>query len=126
MRSRMQAVDLAGRLGLVFLELSKTTAAIRRLLHATRSFDYPRFAEPKTLLVATSGEAEIKLDATLLAAWVGHISNSSRVRMELLEDAVLRSIADSEVISSATLARAHIEAAAWAAYAYEELLRASE
>jgi len=127
MRSRMQAVDVAARLEGMFPGVAKTAAALKAVLRATRSFDYPEFAEPKTLrLVASGAEADIEIDADLLVAWVAHMSHSSRARMELLEDAVLRSLAHSEVITPATLARAHIEAAAWAAYAYEELLKVAE
>lgn len=123
----MQALDLVTRLDEMFPELKKTTTALRSLVRTTRGFDYPEFEEPKTLLVFESGEdAEVTLDVDLIAAWVGHMSHSSRVRMELLEDGVLRSLANSEVITSATLARAHIEAAAWAAFAYEELLKVGE
>jgi len=123
----MQAVEVLARLEGMFPGVAKTTAALKAILRATRSFDYPEFAEPKTLLLVTAGaESEIEIDADLLVAWVGHMSHSSRVRMELLEDAVLRSLVHSEVIAPATLARAHIEAAAWAAYAYEELLKVAE
>ena len=77
-------------------------------------------------MLGSNGEAEVEIDADVLVAWVGHMSHSSRIRMEILEEAVLRSLANSEVIAPAMLARAHIEAAAWAAYAYEELLKVAE
>lgn len=127
MRSRTQAVDMVVRLERVFPKLAKTTTALKALLQATRGFDYPEFAEPKTLLVIdSSGKAEIKLDADLLAAWISHTSHGSRARMELLENAILQSLAHSEVIVPATLTRTHIEAAAWAAYANEELVKVAE
>jgi hypothetical protein len=90
-------------------------------------FDYPEFVEPKTLVtIGPDNQTEVEIDADLLAAWVGHMSHSSRVRMELLEDTILRSLAHSEVIVPAMLTRAHIEAAAWAAYAHEELVKATD
>jgi hypothetical protein len=54
------------------------------------------------------------------------MSHSSRVRMELLENATLRSLTHSEVLAASTLTRAHMEAAAWAAYANEELVKIAE
>lgn len=123
----MQAVEVVAQLERMFPALAKTTTALKAVLQATRGFDYPEFMEPKTLLAfGPSGEAEVQIDADLLVAWVGHMSHSSRARMELLEDAILRSLAHSEVIAPATLTRSHIEAAAWAAYANEELLKAAE
>ncbi|HEY2972155.1 MAG TPA: hypothetical protein VGJ48_06555 [Pyrinomonadaceae bacterium] len=128
MRSRRHvAVHIVARLERMFPSISKTTADLKRVLETSRGFDYPEFSEPKTLLFlgATTG-AELEIDADLLAAWICHMSHSSRVRMELLENATLRSLAHSEVLAAATLARAHMEAAAWAAYANEELVKMAE
>jgi hypothetical protein len=123
----LEVVEVIERLEQMFPGLRTTTSALKATLRATRSFDYPEFAEPPTLLVLGSdGQTEVEIDADLIVAWVGHMSHSSRLRMEILEDAVLRSLVNSEVIASATLARAHLEAAAWAAYAYEELSKVSE
>ncbi len=126
MRSRLQAVHVVERLEGMFPRAVRTAAALKAVLRATRSFDYPAFTEPKILLDASGAEPVIELDGDCLISWVAHMSHSSRARMELLEDAVLRSLAHSEVIAPATLVRAHIEAAAWAAYAYEELLKVAE
>ena len=54
------------------------------------------------------------------------MSHSSRLRMELLEDAVLRALARSEFLVSATLTRAHMEAAGWAVYVNEELVKLAD
>jgi hypothetical protein len=127
MRPRLQLIDVVIRLEQMFPGLRTTASALKATLRATRSFDYPEFAEPPTLLVlGADGQTEVEIDADLIDAWVGHMSHSSRLRMEILEEAVLRSLVNSEVIASATLARAHLEAAAWAAYAYEELLKVAE
>jgi hypothetical protein len=111
----------------MFPGVGSTTASLKAVLASTRSFDYPEFPEPKRWLKADSNtRIEVELDADLLAAWIHHMSHSSRVRMEHLEDATLRSLAHSEVLAAATLARAHMEAAAWATYANEELLTIAE
>jgi hypothetical protein len=123
----MQVVHVVERLERMFPALAKTMTALTAVLRATRGFDYPEFDQPKVLpVIGAGGESEIEIDADLLAAWVGHMSHSSRARMELLEDAILRSLAHSEVIAPATLTRAHIEAAAWAVYANEQLVKVAE
>lgn len=127
MRSRMQVAEIVDQIEQMFPGFAATTSVLKLTLRATRNFNYPTFSEPQTLLVFESDrQPEVELDADLLVAWVGHMSHSSRIRMEILENAVLRSLANSEVIASATLTRAHLEAAAWAAYVYEELSKVAE
>jgi hypothetical protein len=127
MRSRTHAVRIVARLERMFPGLAKKTSALKKVLQATRGLNYPEFVEPKTwLTIGPGNRSEVEINADLLAAWIGHMSHSSRVRMELLEDTILRSLAQSQVIVPAMLTRAHIEAAAWAAYAHEELVKASD
>ena len=110
-----------------FSGISEIIAGIRKVAAAARDFDLPQFPEPKTwIFQEIGGDAKVAMGADLVAAWIVHMSHSTRLRMELLEDAVIRSIANSELLVSATLARAHMEAAAWAAYANEELIKASD
>jgi len=111
-----------------FPEISEIIAGIREVAKATRGFSIPEFAEPKTWLFweKSSHDIAVAIDADLVAAWVGHMSHSSRLRMELLEEAVLRAIARSELLVSAILTRAHMEAAGWAAYVNEELVKAAD
>lgn len=119
-----------------FSGVSENIASIRKVAKATRGFDLPEFVEPKTWLIRNSSDVAVEIDqkssdvtveidADLLAAWICHMSYSSRLRMELLEDAVIRSIAQSELLVASTLARGHMEAAAWAAYTNEELVKSS-
>jgi hypothetical protein len=106
---------------------SEIITGIRKVTKATRGFGLPEFAEPKTYLVQEkNGDVWVEIDADLVAAWIGHMSHASRCRMELLEDAVLYSIAGSELLVSGTLTRAHMEAAAWAAYVNEELVKVAD
>jgi hypothetical protein len=66
---------MVARLERMFPSVSKTTAALKRVLESSRGFDYPEFPEPKTLLLLgpTTG-AEVEIDANLLAAWICHIN----------------------------------------------------
>lgn len=106
---------------------SEIIAGIRKVAKATRGFGLPEFAEPKMLLFQEgSSDFAVAIDADLVAAWICHMSHSSRLRMELLENALLRSIAKSELLVSAILARAHMEAAGWAAYVNEELVKITD
>src|SRR5438105_15778410 len=74
---------------------SKTVSYIRKIVTATRGFDLPEFDEPKTWLCSERADDSTKQDreftvaisADLVVAWVGHMSHSSRLRMELLERA---------------------------------------
>jgi hypothetical protein len=110
-----------------FSGIAETIAGIRKVAKAIRGFSLPAFAEPKTwLLQEKDSTSVVAIDADLVAAWVGHMSHSSRLRMELLEDAVLRAIARSEFLVSATLTRAHMEAAGWAAYVNEVLVKIAD
>ena len=109
-----------------FSGISEIISGIRKVANATRGFSLPEFPEPKTWLYQQGSEFTVTIDADLAAAWIAHMSHSTRLRMELLEDAVIRSIANSELLVSATLTRAHMEAAAWAVYANEELIKASD
>lgn len=128
MRSRRHATARwVSRLERMFPSVASTTASLKSVLASTRGFDYPGFPEPKRWLpIDSNNRIEFDLDADLLAAWIHHMSHSSRLRMEILENATLRSLVHSEVIAAATLARAHMEAAAWAAYANEELVTVAE
>jgi hypothetical protein len=110
-----------------FSGISEIIAGIRKVAKATRGFSLPAFAEPKTWLIQESGsDSLVEIDADLVAAWISHMSHSSRLRMELLEDAVLRALARSEFLVSATLTRAHMEAAGWAVYVNEELVKLAD
>lgn len=116
--------DSLRHIELTFPETSEIIAGIRKVAKATRGFGLPEFEEPKTLLFQEgSSDFEVAINVDLVAAWICHMSHSTRLRMELLEDAIFRSIAGSELLVFTTLARAHMEAAGWAAYVNEELVK---
>ena len=66
MRSRLQGVHVVERLEGLFPGAARTAAALKAVLRATRSFDYPAFTEPKILLDASGAEPVIELDAIAL------------------------------------------------------------
>src|SRR5258706_405300 len=117
-----------------FPESSKTVSYIRKIVTATRGFDLPEFDEPKTWLRSEPTEDSekqkreftVEITADLVVAWVGHMSHSSRLRMELLEQAALRAVSQSEMLAAATLTRSHMEAAAWACYVNEQLTKIAD
>lgn len=121
--AQKKIIDLESR----FPVLAEFCTALRQVLNVTRSFDFPEFTEPKTLLFGDeSDKIEVDVNADLVAAWICHMSHSSRIRMELLEDAAINAMMNSELIAAAILTRGHMEAAAWAAYTNEELIKASD
>jgi len=112
------------------LKFSKSVdelAWIQHLAITTREFPYPHFFEPKSwLFIEKEKEARFEISADLLAAWICHMSHSTRRRMEVYEDEVLDALSKDRFLVASTLARCHMEASAWGIYALEELSKASD
>ncbi len=104
---------------------------IEDLAATARRLPYPDFFEPKILLFIdrtdrTKNEARFVISPDLLAAWICHLSHGARRRMEIYEDEVLDALSEGRLLTAATMARCHLEAAAWAVYGLEELTKAAD
>ena|ERR1017187_1879880 len=122
--SSQEALD---RLQKKFPELAETLKYIAKLQQATRVYPFGEFVEH----VAVVGFEDKKVDLAfvtpdLLATWITHMSHGTRLRMEVLEDAVLNELANGHLLIPAILARCHLEVAGFAAQTYRVLCRFSE
>lgn len=100
---------------------------ITQLVKVTRSIEDPDFFEPNTWILQEKGEAtQVEISADLLAAWILHMSYGARTRMMIYEKNILLNIINNNFLVSATLVRAHMEAAAWATYSFNELIKATD
>src|SRR6266849_388411 len=81
------------------------------------------FFEPVSLVEVADGKRRLlTLSADLLNAWRQHAAYGARVRLRLLERGIFSELQAQRVLSAMTLARAHMEAAAQAAYCEQMLV----
>ena len=110
-----------------FPELAETLNYIAKLQQATRVHPYLEFVEHVAVVGFEKDQAGLALlTPDLLATWITHMSHGTRLRMEVLEDAILRWLADGQLLIPAILARCHLEVAGFAAQNYFALCRFSE
>jgi len=80
------------------------------------------FFEPMSLVEVANGKRRLlALSADLLNAWCQHVAYGARIRLRSIERGIFNELQAHRILSAMVLARAHMEAAAQAAYC-EQLL----
>jgi len=98
-------------------------AMIHRLVD---SFEIAPFFEPPSWFDLSNKPQPLLLTADLLATWIQHVSHGTRVRLRSLEAGFLSELAADRFMTAMVLARAHMENAGLAAFAEQQLLKASD
>src|SRR5215510_8495273 len=81
------------------------------------------FFEPVSLVEVAEGKRRVlALSAEILNAWRQHAAYGARIRLRSMELGIFSELRASRVLSSIVLARAHMEAAAQAAYCEQALV----
>jgi hypothetical protein len=115
------------RLASKYPNWKQTLDFVAQLRQKTRRYPITEFFEPRALIQLESKEATLtQVTPSLLVAWIGHMSNGSRARMEILEDQILEGLANGALLVPAILTRCHLEVAGFAAYANKALLKFAE
>jgi hypothetical protein len=84
------------------------------------------FFEPVSLVEVANGKRRLlALSADLLNAWRQHAAYSARTRLRSMERGIFSELQAHRVLSAMVLARAHMEAAAQAAYCEQALVDAA-
>jgi hypothetical protein len=105
----------------------ETLDFIAQLRQTARQYPLPDFFEPLALVQLEDKKATLaQMSPGLLVAWIGHMSNGARARMEILEDQILSGLADGALLVPAILTRCHLEVAGFAAYSNKMLLKFAE
>lgn len=90
--------DSIQRLSLRYPECKVTLGSIERLCNTTRQFPFLEFVEHLAAILTEDGKPSLAfLTPDLLATWITHMSHGTRVRMEVLKDAVLDGLAGERV-----------------------------
>jgi hypothetical protein len=109
-----------------FPEAATTLDRISRMHSLVDSLAMAPFFEPKSLFLLGRKPQLLTLDADVLATWVQHVSLGTRVRLRSNEAGFLSELSSGRFLTAMTIARAHMEVAALAAFAERALLKASE
>lgn len=104
----------------------KALDSIARIHRLVDSFEIAPFFEPPSLFDLGKKPQPLFLTSDLLATWIQHISHGTRVRLRSLEAGFLSELSAGRFMTAMILARSHMENAGLAAFAEQELLKASE
>lgn len=110
-----------------FPELGPIFANLLDLANFVRSENEPQvFFEPKSMFDMTDDKPVLTgVTAADVNAWRHHVADSSLVKMQALEDAVLTELLAEHLTASIILVRAHMEVAGLATYCCEQLFNAA-
>lgn len=122
-KTAMTAVD---RLTETYPGTEETLARIANIHSLMDSFEIAPFFERPSLFDLGEKPAPLFLTADLLATWIQHVSHGTRVRLRSLEAGFLSELAGGRFMTAMVLARSHMENAGLAAFAEQELLKASD
>lgn len=103
----------------------ETLDRIARIHRLVDSFEIAPFFEPPSWFDLGKKPQPLFMTADLLATWIQHVSHGTRVRLRSLEAGFLSELAAGRFMTAMILARSHMENAGLAAFAEQELLKAS-
>ena len=99
--------------------------SIVRIHRLVDSFEIAPFFEPPSWFDLGKKPQPLFLTADLLATWIQHVSHGTRIRLRSLEAGFLSELSAGRFMTAMVLARSHMETAGLAAFAEQELLKAS-
>ena len=116
-------------LGEIAVRHPSTRGAVESILRIDAEVDglpTAAFFEPVSLVEVADGKRRLlALSADLLNAWRQHAAYGARTRLRLMERGIFGELQAHRVLSAMALARAHMEAAAQAAYCEQALVDAA-
>jgi len=103
-------------------ESGESIASILQLDARAQRISLEPFFEPISATILSRGKQRLaQVRASDLASWVQHISQGTYCRLRALEAPVVENLGGGRVLAAITLLRAHLEAAALAAYCLDQL-----
>lgn len=101
--------------------------SIARLRRTVECLPLAPFYEPVAVIECKNNERRlVNLDKDYLRAWCRHMAYGPRVRMFALELQIAATLINQQLLPAAVLLRSHLETAALAAYAINELADAAK